>query len=129
MHMVRHHDEGMQLITVECAIAVLQRRHHHPCNFWAPKKQGANGACVQEPIDGYECLARRDEPGWREHSIAGQTAMQSEGDKQRLIDYVPMRQAPYIVPHTFSLYIEGGETLTALSRLKAGCGQDCPHSI
>ncbi len=135
MHVIRHHNERMELIPVECAISVPQCRDHHFCNFRPPQKQGAIRACVQEPVDGYERLARRDEPGWWEHSIRRKTAMQSERHKQRLLDYVPMGQSPFIAPHSCLLCGDGGETLTALqppfrrpSRLKAGCGQDCPPS-
>jgi hypothetical protein len=61
--------------------------------------------------------------------------MQSERHKQRLLDYVPMGQSPFIAPHSCLLCGDGGETLTALqppfrqpSRLKAGCGQYWPPS-
>jgi hypothetical protein len=54
--------------------------------------------------------------------------VQSECHEQGLVDYVPMGQPPFIMPHSWFLCVGGGETLTASSRLKAGCGQDCPPS-
>jgi hypothetical protein len=68
--------------------------------------------------------------------------VQAERDEQGLVDYVPMGQPPFIVPHSCFLCFGGGETLTALwggqswpqppfrrpSRLKAGCGQYWPPS-
>jgi hypothetical protein len=68
--------------------------------------------------------------------------VQPERDKQGLLDHVPMWQAPFIVPHSSSRCIDGGKILKNLeggqswpqppfrrpSRLKAGCGQNCPPS-
>jgi hypothetical protein len=54
--------------------------------------------------------------------------VQAERDEQGLLDYVPMGQPPFVVPHTSLWCVSGGETLAALSRLKAGCGHDCPPS-
>ena len=128
MNMIRHHDESMELIPVQCAFSMPQRRHDHLCNFRPAQRQGAEGACVQEPVDGYERFARGDQCGRWEYPACGKTAVQSEGDEQRLIHYVKMWQPPFIMPHTSSWCVGGGETLTASSRLKAGCGQDCPPS-
>jgi hypothetical protein len=128
MHVIRHHDERMELIPLQFAVSVPQSRHHHFRNFFAPQERRAISACVQQPVDSYECLARRYQCGWREHPAAGKTAMQSERDKQGLVDRIPMGQPPFIMPHT-SMWCAGDrETLTAPSRLKAGCGQDCPPS-
>ena len=128
MHVIRHYNEGMESIPVQFAVSVSQRRHHHLCNFRPAQKQWASSACVQEPVDGYKRFAGRDECGWRKDTTTGKTAMQSEGDEHGLLDYVPMGQPPFIVPHTSLWCVSGGETLAALSRLKAGCGHDCPPS-
>jgi len=56
--------------------------------------------------------------------------VQSEGDEHWLVHYVPVGQATLVMPHTRFLCVGGGETLTASSRLKAGCGQYCPpHNL
>jgi hypothetical protein len=114
--MIRHHNEGMEVIPVQNAVAVPQRGHHDLCNFRPPQEQRAIRTCVEKPINGYERLARRDQSGrW---------------DKQRLLHHVPMWQPPYIMLHTSSRCFRSGEILTLFnSRLKAGCGQYCPPSI
>jgi hypothetical protein len=59
----------------------------------------------------------------------GKTAVQSERDEQGLFHHVPMWQPPYIMLHTSSRCFRSGEILTSFqSRLKAGCGQNCPPS-
>jgi len=142
MNMIRHHDESMEVVPEQLLFAVPQRRHHHLRNIRPPQKQRSIRARVQQPVDGYKCPARRNESGWREYPIPGQTAMQPEGDKQRLLNRVPMGQPPFIMPHSSWLCFCGGEILIAReggqswpqppirrpSRLKAGCGHDCPPS-
>jgi hypothetical protein len=58
----------------------------------------------------------------------GKTAVQSERHEQGLVDHVPMGQPSFIVPHTPMGCVGDRESLIAASRLKAGCGQDCPPS-
>jgi hypothetical protein len=128
MHVIRHHNERMELIPLQFAVSVPQRRNDHLRNFWPPQKRRATNACVQKPVDSQECFARGDKPGWREHTTRWKTAVQSERHKQRLFDHVPMREPPLIVPHTPMWCVGDRETLSAPSRLKAGCGQDCPPS-
>jgi hypothetical protein len=48
--------------------------------------------------------------------------LQSEGDEQRLIDYIKMGQPPFIMPHTSSWCVGGGEILK-----KLWGGQSCPQ--
>jgi hypothetical protein len=128
MHVVRHHDERMELIAVQLAVSVLQRVHNHLRNFRPAEEQWASGACVQEPVNRYERLARGNKCSRREHPVRGKTSVQTEGDEHGLVDYVPMGQPPYIMPHTPTWCFGDRETLAALSRLKAGCGQDCTPS-
>ena len=128
MNMIWHYGVGMQLIPLQHVLAVPQSRHHHLRNFFAPQERRAFSACVQEPVDSHERLARGDQSGWREHPAAGKTPMQSERDKQGLVDDVPMGQPSFIMPHTPTWCVGDRETLTAPSRLRAGCGQDCPPS-
>ena len=130
MNMIRHHDERMKLVAMQFAFPVPQRRHHHLCNFRPPQEQRTSGAGVQEPINRHERLAGGFDSGWREHPARGKTAVQSEGDEHWLVHYVPVGQATLVMPHTRFLCVGGGETLTASSRLKAGCGQYCPpHNL
>ena len=126
VHMIRHHDESVQLIPVQFALSVPQRRHHHLGNFRSPQKQRTGGTCVQQPVDSHKRLARGNESRRRKHPIGGKTAMQSERDEQRLINRVPMGQPSLVMPHSSSWCIGGRETLTASSGLTAGCGQYCP---
>jgi len=127
MHVIRHDDERMELIPPQLAVSMPQRCHYLR-NLRSPQEQRTTYARVQEPVDRNEGFARREESGWWEYPISGETAMQPERDEQGLIDYVPMGQPPLIMPHTTSLCLGGAETLT-VSRLKAGCGQYCPPSI
>jgi len=118
MNVIRHHDEGMELVTVECAFAVPQCGHQHFCNFRLPQEQRTGPAGVQQPVDRYEGLKRGDEPSRRKHPISGKTAVQPEGDEQGLPDYVPVGRPPFVMPHTSWWCFGGGEILGALSRLK-----------
>jgi hypothetical protein len=127
MNVIRHYHESMEIVSVQDAVSVPQRCHHHLCNFRPLQGQWAAGACVEQPVGGYECLACRDESRWWEYAVGGKTAMQPEGDEQRLFDHVPMGQPPLIMPHTSSRCFRRGEIFRSFkSRLKAGCGQYCP---
>ena len=141
MDMIRHHDERMEVIPVQFPFAVPQRGHHHLGNLGTSQEQRAIRACVEQAVDSYERFARRNESGWWEHPAVRKTSVQSERDKQRLLDYVPMGESPFIMAHTRFLWIGREEALTELlwggqywpqppfrrqSRLKAGCGQYCP---
>jgi len=142
MNVVRHHDKRMKLIPVQSAVSVPQRRNYHLCDFRPFQKQRATRACIQEPVDSDERLARRSESGWWEHPTPGKTSAQSERYKQRLLDYVPMGKSPFVMTHTCLLCSGGRDALRNLeggqywpqppfrrpSRLRAGCGQDCPPS-
>jgi len=130
MNMIGHHDERMQLIPMQFALSVPQCRHHHLRNFRTAQKRRTSSAGVQQPVDRYEGLAGGNESGWREYPARGKAAVQSERDEQRLVGYVKMWQPPFVMAHSWFLCVGGGETLTALSRLKAGCGQYCPpHNL
>jgi len=126
MYMIRHDDERVDLVPMQFAIAMQQRRHHDLCDFRSTQEQRARRARIQQPVHGDERLARRDKCRWRKHPVRGETAVQSEGYKQGLVHNVPMRQPPFIMPHTPTWCVGDRETLAALSRLKAGCGQYCP---
>jgi len=126
MNVIRHHDESMQLIPVQYEIAVQQRRHYHLRNFFAPEEQRTIRACIQEPVDSHECFTCRHDSGWGKYAVGGKAAVQSECHKQGLLDYVPMGQPSFIMPHTPTWCVGDRETLTASSRLRVACGQDCP---
>jgi hypothetical protein len=128
MNMIRHHDKGMEFIAMQYTVTMPQCRHHQLRNFRPPQKRRAISACIHQPVDGDKRPARRDESNRWEYPVRGKTAMQSEGDKQGFFHYVPMWQPPFIMPHTPRWCVGDRETLTASSRLKAGCGQDCPPS-
>jgi hypothetical protein len=120
MNMIRHHDEGVELVTVKLAVPVPQRRYDHLRNFRAAQIRRASGGCVQQAVDGYERFTRRDEPGWREYPVVRKTAVQSEG-YEGLFDCVPMGQPPFVMPHTSSWCFDGG----ILKKLWGG--QSCPQ--
>jgi len=123
MHVIRHHNKGMQLIPAQFLFSVPQRRYDHLCDFWPPQKQRAIRTCVQEPVNRHECLAGRDKPFRWEYAVAGKTPVQPECDKEGLLDYVPMWQPPFIVPHTCFLWLGREEALMELEG-----GQYCPPS-
>jgi hypothetical protein len=128
MNMIRHHNECMQLITVQCALAMPQGTHHHSCNLWPSKKQRTIRAFIQKSINYNERLSRRHQSLRREYSMSWKTAVQTECDKHRSIDNIPMGQPTFIMPHTLWWCWDRAEILSEASRLKAGCGQDCPPS-
>jgi len=129
MNMIRHYDEGVELVPVQFAVSMVERRHHHLCDCLSPQKQRTAPTCIQQPVNSHECLARRYQCGRREDATSRKTAVQAEGNEQRLFDYIPMGQPPFVMPHTSSWCASGGEILTSFqSRLKAGCGQYCPPS-
>ena len=112
MNMIRHHDKRMELIPVQLPFAVPQRSHHHLRNLRPPKEQPAIRACVQKPVNCHERLSRRDQSFRWEYPVRRKASMQPECDKQSLLDYVPVGQPPFIMPHTCFLWLEAGETLT-----------------
>ena len=60
-----------------------------------------------------------------------ETSVLAKSDKQGLIDSVPVRESPFIVPHPrgcVCLRKNFSET-SAMGRLKGGCGQDWPPHI
>ncbi len=61
-----------------------------------------------------------------------QTAVQAESDNQGPIDSVPVRETPYIVPHSTGCVClaKNFSATGATGRLKGGCGQDWPpHTL
>jgi hypothetical protein len=128
MNMSRHDDERMQLIATQFAVSVQQCGNDHICNFRPAQEQRPVSACVQQAVDGYECFTRGHKCRRREDSPVGKAAMQPERDEQGLLDYFPMGQPSFVMPHTPTWCASGREALTASSRLKAGCGQYCPPS-
>ena len=64
--------------------------------------------------------------------MSRKTAVQTEGDKQGLIDGVPVRKSPLVAPHPPSgvWTQENFSKSSWTSRLKGGCGQDWPpHTL
>jgi len=59
------------------------------------------------------------------------TSVQPESHKHWFPDCVPVREAPFVVPHTEEPYLHGAAFLRnwVVSRLKGGCGQDWPPHI
>jgi hypothetical protein len=65
---------------------------------------------------------------WKD-TAGRKAAVQTEGNERRVFNDVPVREAPFVVPHgdlvqgdrrnSHKLYLETG-------RLNGGCGQDCP---
>jgi hypothetical protein len=132
MNMVWHNDVCVKVIPVQFLCAVPQCRHYHLGNLLPLQKQGPSSACVQEPVEGNERLTGRDKPGRREYAVCRKTPMQSEGDKQRLLDYVPVGQPALVMAHLLSLCANEGEVLRKIHstpperRLQPGLA--APHS-
>ena len=127
MNIIRHNHESMEVVPVQFPFSVLQCRHHHLCNFRPPQIQRARRAPIQKAVDGHEGFAGGDKCRRRKYPTAGKAVVQPKGDEYGLLD-VPMGQTPFIMPHTSLWCVGRREALTASSRLKAGCGQDCPPS-
>jgi hypothetical protein len=85
MNMIRHNDERMEIIPAQHAISMPQSRHHHLRNLRTPRKQRATLTLIQKAINGYECLASRNESFWWKYPIRGKAAMQSKRNKQSLL--------------------------------------------
>ena len=97
--MIRHHDVRMQLVAMESPLPIVQGRQHDVCDFRSLEIQRPTGAPVEQPIHSHECFAGPGQVIRREHSMCWKTAVQTERDKQRLIDRVPVRESPFVVPH------------------------------
>jgi len=123
MNMIRHHYEGVKLVTVKFAVSMVQRDYNHLRDFRVAEEEWARGGSVQEPVDDHERLSGRCDCPWREYAIVGEAAVQSECYEQGLVDYVPVGQSAFIMAHAFSCF-DGGKILAALrpaeSRLRAG---------
>ncbi len=89
MHMVRHHDEGVELEASR--ISIFNSFHHHIRNFRHFEKQRSCASVIKKPIHRQESLARSGLRG--EAAINGQTPMQSPGEKYWLTDGMEVRQA------------------------------------
>ena len=127
MHMIRHHDKCMQFVSVQCGLAMPHGSYNHRRYLRSSQKQRAVRAFVQKSIYCHEGFSCRHQSFRRKYSISRQTTVQAECDKHGLTDNVPMGKATFIVPHILSCW-ERTEILRETSRLKAGCGQDCPPS-
>ena len=60
-----------------------------------------------------------------------ETAVQTESNKQGLIDSVPVREPSFVVSHPqYGVFTTTNfSKIDAMSRLKGGCGQDWPPHI
>ncbi len=129
--MVGHHDKCVQLVSSKLALPIEQRTYYQVGDFRAAQMEWAARPAIQEPIHRHECLSRRGHTLRMEHTISRKTAMEAERDKKRLIDSVPVREPPFIVPHSHAGVCSGKNFLEkyGASRLKGGCGQDWPPHL
>jgi hypothetical protein len=75
----------MQLVTVEFPLPIVQGRNHHSGEFRALQIQRSAGTAGQ-------AIGKKRSMRWK-------TAVQTERNKQRLIDSVPVRESPFSSPH------------------------------
>jgi hypothetical protein len=102
MHMVRHHDESMQMETSQ--ISISNRFHRYIGNLRLLEKKRASATVVKNAIHGDKCLSR---VGYgRDTSISRQTSVQSPRDENRLPNCMIMWQpTPMKCSHKENVYI------------------------
>lgn len=102
VHVIRHHNIRMELIPAETVLPVPQSGHHQFGNLGHPQIRRTVNRTIQDAIHCDESLAGRRQYIRREDPIGGQSAIQSERNKEWFSHHVPMRQAPpYVLPHKY----------------------------
>jgi len=52
--MIGHHDEGIQAVSLEFVVSMLQGLHHQFGDFPTAQMHGTDAATIQEPVHGDE---------------------------------------------------------------------------
>jgi hypothetical protein len=95
MHMIRHHNKPMQFVATELTFAGEQGIDHQLRNLRHPKISRTMASRIQNPIHRDERFATEDSLRWK-HAASGKSTVESEGNKYRVADDIPMRQSPFI---------------------------------
>jgi hypothetical protein len=57
MNVIRHHDEGMQLVAAESLLAIADGTGHNGSDFWNCKMSWTNFGFVEDSVHGDECFS------------------------------------------------------------------------
>jgi len=98
--MIGHDDECMQLESLKLVLPILQGLDHKFGDFPAAQMQRTARTPIQKPVHRHECLSRQRQAGGREDAMRWKSTVQTESDKQRLLDCIPVREPPFVVPHS-----------------------------
>ena len=99
MHVVRHYDERVELVSAEAPLAVLDSFHDEAGNFRLTQKQRAECRAIKQAVHRHECLSRAHSGG-RKSAAHGEAVSQAECNEKWLPDYIPVGEAALIVGHT-----------------------------
>ena len=100
MDVVRHHHEGVQLITPKPVLPVLQATSDQCGNGRLLQEQRPCPGSVQQPVHRNECFSAR-QFYCREHAIGRQGPRQAKGHEERLSQDMPMRKPAGVLPHSY----------------------------
>ena len=90
MHVIRHHDVGMQFIL--SILAKMNGIHHNARNLWNPKIKRSRTDVIENPVHRHERLARSSR--WRKASLCRKAALQHPCEKYRSADGMEVRESP-----------------------------------
>jgi len=98
MDVVRHNDEGVQLVSSELNLAGMNGSDNHLRDLRLPQINRSGPRVIQHSIHQNECLAAGD-LFRRERPVCRQAVAQSEGNKHHVADRIPVRQPALIAVH------------------------------
>ena len=101
MNVIRHDHERMQIVA-SALVSEGEGIDNQPGNLRLSQEQRSTAARVQQPVHSDECFSRCDIRG-RKNSSGRKAVLQAKRDEQRLSDYVPVRQAPFVMSHISSV--------------------------
>src|SRR3954468_8910546 len=88
MHVIGHHDKGVQLVTTKVDLSFPQGGNYHAGNFTSAKGKGAGRSRIQKPVHCDEGSSMCSDSVRGKNAIVRQTAMQPERDEDRLVDHI-----------------------------------------
>jgi hypothetical protein len=98
MHVVRHDYEGVQFVTAESVLAIVEGTNDHFGYFRPTKKHRAAFGVIEQAIHCDERLSSREGCGTEDAAIR-KTSVQTEGHKYSFAQEVQVRKAAFVPTH------------------------------
>jgi len=98
VNVIGHHDEGMQGVSMEPVLAVVQGLNDHLSDLGLFKPERSGARVVENSVHRHERFAVRDSRGWK-NAVCRQASVQTESHEQRVTGNIPVREPAFVAVH------------------------------